>query len=109
GDEARDALKRLKGNGPKDDPLQAPHAWSIAEEHFRAALNSGQTLAADRLMRDFAARFPFSEEAGLALCNRGGLRIDYACDESALPFYERALHEYSRNETVRTQGVRGLE
>jgi outer membrane protein assembly factor BamB/TolA-binding protein len=108
-DEARDALKRLKGDGPKEDPLRAPQAWSVAEEHFRTALNAGQTLAADRIMRDFAGRFPFSEECGIALCNRGGLRLDYACDESALPFYERAMNEFSRNETVRNMGLRGVE
>ncbi|HLX61669.1 MAG TPA: PQQ-binding-like beta-propeller repeat protein [Planctomycetota bacterium] len=108
-DEAGAALKRLKDGAPKDEPLLAAQAWHVAEERFRILVTSAQTIAADRLMRDFVVRFPFSEEAGLALCNRGGLRLDYACDESARPFFELALREFSRNETVRARGVQGME
>ena len=108
-EDARDALKRLAAAKPAAAPANAIREWTDAERRFKAALATGQTLDADRAMRDFIAQFPFSEQAGLALCNRGGLRLDYAFDESARPFYERALREFSSNETVRSLGVKGVE
>ncbi len=108
-EDARDALIRLGGNALKSNPSDAGKNWIDADRQFKAALASGQTQAADQAMREFIARFPFSDEAGLALCNRGGLRLDYAYIDSARPFYERALREYSGNETARTLGVKALE
>lgn len=108
-DDACDALKRLAAAKPAAASADAIREWTDAERRFKAALAAGQTVDADRAMRDFIARFPFSEQAGLALCNRGGLRLDYAFDESARPFYERALREFSSNETVRALGVKGVE
>ena len=108
-DDARDALARLAANSPPKQPAEGAAAWVLADRQFKAALAAAQTIEADRILRDFVARFPFSEQAGLALCGRGGLRLDYACEESARPFYERALREFSGNETVRVQGTKGLE
>ncbi len=108
-DDARDALKRLDAKTPSPQPSDSASMWLTAEHQFKSALAAAQTIEADRILRDFIARYPFSEQAGLALCGRGALRLDYACEESARPFYERALREFSSNETVRTQGVKGLE
>lgn len=107
-DEAGDALKRLAA-GTADVPGSSGQAWIAAGGRFRTALDLGRTFDADLEMRAFLARFPFSEEAGLALCNRGGLRLDYGWEEPARPFYERAAREFSRNETVRRMSVKGLE
>ena len=108
-EDARDSLKRLAAKAPLANNADAVKAWAESERQFKAALASAQTLNADRILRDFTAKFPFSEQAGLALCCRGAIRLDYACEESARPFYERALREASSNETVRTLGVKGLE
>ncbi|MEI6233559.1 MAG: PQQ-binding-like beta-propeller repeat protein [Planctomycetota bacterium] len=108
-EDANDSLKRLATRNTPANSGDAGRVWIDTERRFKAALTAAQTLDADRILRDFIAQFPFSEQAGLALCGRGGLRLDYACDEAARPFNERALRECSGNETVRTLGVKGLE
>ena len=107
-DEAGDALKRL-ADKTAEAPGSSGQAWIAASVRFRSALDMGRTFDADLEMRAFLARYPFSDEAGLALCNRGGLRLDYGWEESARPFYERAAREFSRNENVRLMSVKGLE
>ncbi len=105
-DDALDALKRFVAGQPGGDVVRA---WSAASSAFKTALEAGRAIEADRAMRLFLAQFPFAEEAGLALCYRGGLRLDYAADEAARPFFERAIQEFSRVEAVRKAAVKGIE
>lgn len=105
-DDAQASLKRLKDKSDSGDVVRG---WSAAFGAFRTAIDNGRAYEADQAMRRFLAQFPFSDEAGLALCYRGGLRLDYAFDEAARPFFECAVSEYSRSEAVRKMGVKGLE
>ena len=90
-----------------EPPANAAIAWNAATQRFKTALAAGDTLEVDRVSRDFALRFPFSRYCGMANCARGGLRLDYSSEESARPFYDRALHEFSDDEQVRALAMLG--
>lgn len=92
-----------------EDPAVSKKAWERAEFAFRASLRSADQPGADRVLREYIARYPLSEGAGFALCYRGTLRQDYSFSQQCRPFFERAAREFSQNETVRRMALKGLQ
>lgn len=101
---ARQRLERPPDGKSEDGDA----AWRAAGERFEALVKNAETVAADRVLREFAAYFPLSRQTGLALCLRGALRQDYGLSEGCQRFFERALREFGQDEEVRERCLRGL-
>lgn len=105
--EVQAARRRLQR--PRDEPAEDSSApWRTLKARVTALLAAGEAAAADRLLRDYAARFPFSLNTGPALCLRGSLRQDYGLSRECQPFFERALREFKLDEQERREALRGL-
>ena len=82
--------------------------WQEVERHYKELTNQGNVEIADEELRDFIARYPFTEFAGLALAYRGVLREDFGFAEECQPFFDRAVHECPANPRTAEIASQGL-
>jgi len=100
---------RQRMQRPKNDPAEDSRpSWGTLKARVDALLGEGEAAAADRLLRDYAARFPFSQSTGAAVCLRGFLRQDYGLGHECQPFLERALREFRLDEQDCREALHGL-
>ncbi|MGD0089695.1 MAG: hypothetical protein ABSE73_07225, partial [Planctomycetota bacterium] len=92
--EAAAASQRLL-RAEKEQAGDSTLAWGTVKARVAALLNKGEAAPADRLLRAFAARFPFNRNTGAAVSTRGVLRLDYGWGRECQPFFERALREFA--------------
>ena len=86
-------LRRIETSPSFGDQL--PQIWYCTQQIFDSLINSGETAAADEVLRDFIASYPdFYSGTGNALVWRGLLRQDFTQTQSSRAFFERAIREY---------------
>ncbi len=91
------------------DPQKGVQVWAWAEWMYDAMPFAGEAGGADGFLRDSMACYPeFTRNVGRALIYRATTRHDFMLTSEAVPFYERAVREYSDISEVGVYGTKGL-